>query len=41
MTKGRGIGVHGCERCGLQRGEEGRSHERLSEAMGRALGWTP
>jgi bacteriocin biosynthesis cyclodehydratase domain-containing protein len=41
MTKGRGIGVHGCERCGLGRREEARSHERLSVAMGQALGWTP
>jgi bacteriocin biosynthesis cyclodehydratase domain-containing protein len=39
MSKGRGIGVHGCVRCGLGRPESGRSHERLSAAMGRALGW--
>jgi bacteriocin biosynthesis cyclodehydratase domain-containing protein len=39
MSKGRGVGVHGCVRCGLGRSEPGRSHERLSVAMGRALGW--
>ena len=39
MTKGRAAGVHGCERCGLGRHEPGRSHERLSVAMGQALGW--
>jgi bacteriocin biosynthesis cyclodehydratase domain-containing protein len=39
MTKGRGIGVHGCQKCGLGRNEAGRSHERLSVAMGQALRW--
>jgi bacteriocin biosynthesis cyclodehydratase domain-containing protein len=39
MSKGRGVGVHGCVRCGLGRSETGRSHERLSVAMGRALEW--
>jgi bacteriocin biosynthesis cyclodehydratase domain-containing protein len=39
MTKGRGIGVHGCPRCGLGRNEAGRSHDRLSVAMGQALRW--
>jgi bacteriocin biosynthesis cyclodehydratase domain-containing protein len=39
MTKGRGIGVHGCEKCGLRRHEAGRSYDRLSVAMGEALRW--
>jgi bacteriocin biosynthesis cyclodehydratase domain-containing protein len=39
MSKGRGVGVHGCVRCGLGRNEPGRAHERLSVAMGQALGW--
>ena len=39
MSKGRGVGVHGCVRCGLGRSEPGRSHERLSLAMGAALEW--
>jgi len=39
MSKGRGVGVHGCVRCGLGRNEPGRSHERLSVAMGQALRW--
>jgi len=39
LSKGRGVGVHGCQHCGLGRSESGRSHERLTVAMGRALGW--
>jgi bacteriocin biosynthesis cyclodehydratase domain-containing protein len=39
MSKGRGVGVHGCARCGLGRSEMERSHERLAVAMGQALGW--
>jgi len=38
MAKGRGVGIHGCERCGLGRSEAGRSHEQLSVAIGQALG---
>jgi bacteriocin biosynthesis cyclodehydratase domain-containing protein len=39
MAKGRAIGIHGCERCGLGRREADRSHERLSVAMSHSLGW--
>jgi len=39
MRSGRGVGVHGCRRCGLGRPEADRSHARLRAAMEDALGW--
>jgi bacteriocin biosynthesis cyclodehydratase domain-containing protein len=38
--KGRGVGVHGCDRCGLGRNEAHRSHLLLGAAMEDALRWT-